>query len=266
MLWTDGIVVGMVLGPALVTFYAIGGNLVDCLQGLVSSSVMLLVPLATSYDALSEEEKLRSLFSRSSRFLLLLILPVMVGMLVLGSTFITLWMGQRYVDISAKVLILLTVPMLFAPMRSTAHQVLYGTNRHKFNAYASLIEGLANLALSIVLAYRIGVIGVAWGTLIPSVLTAGIVIPCYTARKLRMNYQALYWNSLLLPLLAGLPYVALLSVLRATGAASGWIGFFGSVLGSLPLYYLFIWTVVLQKPEKEMVRHQLRLTLRQASS
>jgi O-antigen/teichoic acid export membrane protein len=266
VLWTDNIVIGVILGPAIVTFYAIGGNLVDYLLGILSSSVSAFVPLATSYDAQSQDAKLRSLFSRGSRFLLLLVLPAIVGFLVLGGPFITLWMGSRYMAISGEVLILLAIPILFAPMRGTAHQILYGTNGHRFNAYASLTEAGINLALSIFLAYRIGAVGVAWGTLIPAVLTAGIVVPLYTLHRLKMSWRDFYWDSWILPVLSALPYMGLLYMLRLTGIASTWTGFCATAIGSLPFYYLFAWFLVLRKPEKEMVRHQVRLTFGLATS
>lgn len=260
VLWSDNIVVGVVLGPAIVTFYAIGGNLIDYLQGILSSSMMAMIPLATSYHAHSEDEKLRSLFSRGSRFLLLLVVPAIIGFLVLGTPFLTLWMGARYVAISGKVLVLLSIPVLFAPMRGTAHQILYGTSRHKFNAYASLVEAAANLALSVILARGIGAVGVAWGTLIPAVLASGIVVPLYTLRRLTMDWRNFYWENWVLPVLGGLPYMALLYLLRSMNVTSNWTGFWATVIGSLPLYYLFVWFLVLREPEKEMVRHQMRLT------
>jgi O-antigen/teichoic acid export membrane protein len=266
VLWSDNIVVGVILGPAVVTFYAIAGNLIDYLQGILSSSLSVLVPLATSYDARSEEEKLQSLFSRGSRFLVLLFLPAIIAVIVLGPGFISLWMGARYVEISGKVLVLLAIPLVFAPMRGAAQQILYGSNRHKFSAFISLGEAFTNLALSIVLAYRIGAVGVAWGTFIPGVLSAGIVIPMYTLRRLAMNWRNFYWNSFLLPVLAGLPYMGLLYLMRSMGLTSNLVKFFATVIGSSPLYYLFVWFLVLKKPEQELLRKQLRLTLGQTTS
>ena len=226
----------------------------------------MLVPLATSYDARSEKEKLQTLFSRGSRFLVLLFLPAIFAVVVLGPGFISLWMGARYVEISGKVLVLLAIPLVFAPMRGAAQQILYGSNRHKFSAFISLGEAFTNLALSIVLAYRIGAVGVAWGTLIPGVLSAGIVIPMYTLRRLAMNWRDFYWNSFLLPVLAGLPYMGLLYLVRSMGLASNLVKFFSTVIGSLPLYYLFVWFLVLKKPEQELLRKQVQLTLRQTTS
>jgi len=266
VLWSDNIVIGIILGPAMVTFYAIAGNLIDYLQGILSSSLSVLVPLATSYDARSEEEKLQYLFSRGSRFLLLLFLPAIIAVLVLGPGFISLWMGARYVETSGKVLVLLAIPLVFAPMRGAAQQILYGSNRHKFSAFISLGEAITNLALSIILIYRIGAVGVAWGTLIPGVLSAGIVIPVYTLRRLTMNWQNFYWNSFLFPVLARLPYMGLLYLMRSMGLTSNLVNFFATVIGSLPLYYVFVWLLVLKKPEQEIVRSQVRLTLKQVVS
>jgi O-antigen/teichoic acid export membrane protein len=210
--------------------------------------------------------KLQSLFSRGSRFMLLLLLPAIIAVVVVGPRFISLWMGARYVEISGKVLILLVIPLVFAPMRGAAQQILYGSNRHKFSAVISLGEAFTNLALSIILAYRIGAVGVAWGTLIPGVLSAGIIIPIYTLRRLAMSWRTFYWNSVLLPVLAGLPYMGLLYLMRSMGLASNLLKFFATVIGSLPLYYLFVWFLVLKKPEQEMVRIQVRLTLGHTAS
>jgi O-antigen/teichoic acid export membrane protein len=174
-------------------------------------------------------------------------------------------MGARYVEISGKVLILLAIPLLFAPMRGAAHQILYGTNRHKYSAFISLGEAFTNLALSIILAYRIGAVGVAWGTLVPSVLSAGIVIPMYALRRLGMNWRSFYWNSFLLPVLSGFPYMGLLYMMRSMGSVSNLVRLFATVIGSLPLYYLFVWFLVLKRSEQELVRNQVRLTLMQAS-
>jgi hypothetical protein len=57
-----------------------------------------------------------------------------------------------------------------------------------------------------------------------------------------------------------------LYMMRSMGSASNLVKFFATVIGSLPFYFLFIWFFVLKRPEQEIVRHQVRLTLRQATS
>ena len=45
--------------------------------------------------------------------------------------------------------------------------ILMGTGRHRLVAYVSLGEAVSNLALSVVLVRRFGMLGVAIGTAIP---------------------------------------------------------------------------------------------------
>ena len=260
VLWSDNIVVGFILGPAIVTFYAIGGNLVDAMQRLLGSSTMVFVPMATSFNARSEEERLRTLLVKGSRFTFLLILPGIIGFLVLGRSFIRLWMGPRYVQLSGAILILLTLSLVFAPLRGTCHQILYGMNRHRFNAYASLIEASINLVLSIILAYKIGAVGVAWGTMLPSLLFSGLVIPLYTARHVAISWWKLCWESWLIPVVSSIPFALLLIAAVRLSIPSTWGGFWLTVVCSLLFYLAFAWLVVFSKSDKETVYKQIRTT------
>jgi O-antigen/teichoic acid export membrane protein len=261
VLWSDNIVVGFVLGPAIVTFYAIGGNLVDAMQRLLGSSTMVFVPMATSFNAKSEGHQLRTLLLKGSRFVFLLMLPGIIGFIVLGRSFINLWMGPRYVALSGAVLTLLTLSLVFAPLRGTCHQILYGMNLHRFNAYASLVEAFINLGLSIILAYRIGAVGVAWGTMIPSIFFSGLIVPLYTARHVGISWWKLCWESWLIPVASSIPFAILLIISVRLSIPSTWTGFWATVVCSLVFYIAFAWFVVFSKADKETVYKQIRTTL-----
>jgi Na+-driven multidrug efflux pump len=42
--------------------------------------------------------------------------------------------------------------------------------KHKFVAYSSILEGVVNIVLSVILVKRMGVVGVAYGTIFPSAI------------------------------------------------------------------------------------------------
>lgn len=255
-LYSDRLVAGVLLGPAAVTFYSIGISLVEHLRGLLHSSTSVLVPLSTSLNAKDDRQALRNLLLRSSRLNFLLLLPALVGFFVLGKPFIRLWMGPQYADPSSTVLVLLTVPLVFAPMRVTCHQTLYGIGRHRFNAFASLFEALANLGLSVFLAWKIGLSGIAWGSLIPGVVQA-FVIPIYTARHFDVRWSHYYWESLLKPALKAAPFAVFLIVFRWSGLTDSWVGFFGGVLCGLLIYVLLVWHFVLSGEERQEIGKKL---------
>jgi O-antigen/teichoic acid export membrane protein len=96
--------------------------------------------------------------------------------------------------------------------------VLLGSGRHKFVAAASIVEAVANLALSVALVPKYGILGVALGTAIPVwIVNLGFIVPagCRTA-GLRVTMFA---REVLLPcLLAAMPAAMLCVWLRATAA------------------------------------------------
>lgn len=258
VLWSDNVVIAVILGPVAVTFYAIGGNLVDLARGTLSSMTAVFVPLATSYEAKGDSSGLKQLLVRGSRIGLLVLLPVILAFLVVGKDFIGLWMGPRYVLVAGTVLVILSIPVLCAPLQATSNQILYGMNRHQIYAGIALGEAAVNLALSIVLARKLGVIGVAWGTMIPAVISEGIIVPLYTARILKQSAWALYWHSWIRPVVLSLPYGAWLLLLHRAGWTQSWAGFVAAIVSGLIVYGATVWFVTLSRDEKQALVRRMK--------
>ncbi|MEO5951806.1 MAG: polysaccharide biosynthesis C-terminal domain-containing protein, partial [Chloroflexia bacterium] len=91
-----------------------------------------------------------------------------------------------------------------------ASMVLRGAGRVKALALAVMGEYAANIALSLLLLPRIGVIGAAIGTLIPALLVDGIAIPMLACRALGTDFADFARRSFVGPLLALIPTVLLM--------------------------------------------------------
>jgi O-antigen/teichoic acid export membrane protein len=258
VLWSDNVVVAMILGPVAVTFYAIGGNLVDLSRATLNSMTTVLVPLATSYEAKGDSSALKQLLVRGSRMGLLVLLPVVIAFLIVGRDFISLWMGPRYVLVAGTVLVLLSVPVLFAPLQATSNQILFGMNRHQTYACIAIVEAIVNLGLSIVLARKLGVVGVAWGTMVPAVIIEGFIVPLYTARVLKQPAGTLYWQSWIRPVVLSLPYGAWLLLLHRAGWTSSWAGFVATIASGLVVYAITLWLVTLSREEKQLLVRRVK--------
>ena len=72
-----------------------------------------------------------------------------------------------------------------------------------------------NIGLSIALARRYGIVGVAWGTAIPLMVTGLVVLPWFARQSLQISI-ATYWRSAQLPALTMLSPVVLLFLLVST--------------------------------------------------
>ena len=177
--YTDNVVVGAFLSPAAVTLYAIGGLLIGYARQIVSSMTTTFTPLASTFEAEGSQHNLRRLLIHGTRAALLISLPIEAGLFFRGHTFIRLWMGAQYAQPSGTVMQILLLSVVFSSANVTSGGIVYGMEKHKRIALWAMVEGAANLILSIILVRRIGIYGVAWGSAIPSVIIELLLWPTY---------------------------------------------------------------------------------------
>ncbi len=174
---SDLVVIGVYLPVSAVAFYVIGANLVEYTRTLVGGISQTMTPLASSIEAQQGTQGLQALVLKGSSWATMAVLPVAATFLIRGSSFIAMWMGAEFADLSGRVLKILAVTVLFSASASVGSSVMLGISRHKPLVAIHLAEGLCNLGLSIFLVKRIGIIGVAWGTLLPNLLTSVFFVP-----------------------------------------------------------------------------------------
>ncbi len=205
--YTDSVVIGIFLSVGTITSYAIAGSLVNYGRNVVSLAIDTLYPTATRLDAKNDLHGLRELQIFGTRIGLLVGLPLCIGFVTLGRQFITLWMGSAYA-MSASVLGVLTIAQFTSMSQYISAMILVGMARHKALAYIAAGEGVANLVLSIILVREIGLMGVAWGTTIPHLVTTALIIPLYTLRALDMNPMDYFRQAFVRPIICALPIAA----------------------------------------------------------
>ena len=204
--YTDNLVVGVFLTPAAVTFYAIGGLLIGYSRTIVSSMTTTFTPLASMYEAKGNYESLRRLLIHGTRAALIVSLPILVALFFRGHTFIRLWMGEQYAQISGTVMQILLLSVAFSSATTTAGGVVYAMEKHKRIAFWAMGEAVVNLGLSIILVRRIGIYGVAWGTTIPSVLIEILLWPAYISKLVVMPVRTYLWQGWFRTALAVVPF------------------------------------------------------------
>ncbi len=177
----DSVVIARYLTLPEVGTYGIGSSLVSYLVSFVTIGLSVLRPRFTRLDAAFNPEALRTLFLRSLTVSALLSFCAGMLLILFGGHFIFWWVGKDFA-VSYPVLVVLTVGTTVAIAQNPGISLLYSVNKHYFYAITTIIEALANLALSIYLVNRIGLIGVAVGTLVPMLLVKIFVMPVYVSR------------------------------------------------------------------------------------
>lgn len=213
--YTDAIIIGIFMPLAAVTLYSVANRLVTYLLQ-VSETIGVLTPTASDLGARNDQAAIKEMLIISTKYMLLIALPISAIFFVLGDSFISLWMGQEYAS-STVILSILTISVLAHLLELPAHTMLLGLGKHKIVAWFTLAQSVINLAMSLALVKPYGLKGVALGTTIPMVAFTFIALFVYLRNYLHVPVGEYIWRSMPLPFLIQAPFVALLFVIRLYG-------------------------------------------------
>lgn len=226
---SDQLVISLTIGVALVAIYQAGFKASEML-GLFSSQLQqVLSPAAASMHALGDKEGLKKLLLGTSRLTFFLVTPCYLLAAVYLEPLIrlltgtdpvpreTFWVGQA---------------LLFATYSAqltsgASKRVLMMCGEERSLLKISLADALLNICLSIVLAFKFGVLGVALGTMIPTALVGWLWIIPFTASRLEVHWKEYLFTHLkgtAIPLMAFGCVLAGLFFLAPAAAECGLLG------------------------------------------
>jgi O-antigen/teichoic acid export membrane protein len=237
---SDNLVVGAFVSASAVTFYAIANSLCRYATQVVGSMGSTFVPAASTYEAAGDTASLLGLYKNGTRATMMISLPMLVVMIVRGPSFIGLWMGPQYGQISGKVLIILASALFFSYANRTAAAIAFGTEKHKTMALWSLGEGFTNLALSIALVHWYGIYGVAFGTLIPSLFIQVVMWPRYISKLVGLSTLEVWWSVWTPMFLSSIPFAIVTYAVGVLFPARNLSIFFLQVIATLPIFFLTV--------------------------
>jgi O-antigen/teichoic acid export membrane protein len=259
--YTDAIVIGIFMSPAAITLYSIANRLVTYLLQ-VSETMGVLTPTASDLGARNDQNAIKEMLILSTKYMLLVALPVAAVFFILGDRFIALWMGPEYTG-STFILSILTIAVLAHLLEMPAHTVLLGLGKHKIVALFTLAQAIANLILSLVLVKPYGLEGVALGTTIPTVVFTLVAIVIYFKNYLRVSLMEYASRSLPKALLVQLPFVVLLFLIKnylpptlliaSTNRALLLVTFFAEILIALIPYGILVFVFCISPTERAAI-------------
>jgi O-antigen/teichoic acid export membrane protein len=254
---TDNLVVGAFVSASAVTFYSIGNSLCLYTQQLIYAMTTTFNPVASTYESAGNPERLRSLYYNGTRAAIAITVPIVITFLVRGQDFIAVWMGPQYSHASGIVLAILATGLLFTLSNSTAAAIAWGVEKHKAVALWAIPEALANFTLSIVLARKIGIFGVAIGTLVPSLVVQLILWPRYVSRLVGVTWVEVYRNVWGPVFLSAVPFAAASYAVNKLYPPSTMTTFVMQTVALLPVFGITI-GVVFQSNIKRQILPRIR--------
>jgi len=249
----DEIIIGAYMPVIAVGPYAIARRLGAIPQLFTEQLIGVFLPLASQFQAEGGGERLRSLYLVGSRLTLAMCAPLIGILVVFAGPLLALWVGEQYSHY-APIVVVLALAGVVEVAQWTGGAILQGTARHHGLAIASVCAALAKLALSALLVQYYGLIGLAVGTLIPTVaLNCFYVLP-YMMRVIRVRALELVGQVLLPVLLPMMVLMAILYGIKWLANPSGLFSIASAVIVGLTAYGLVYLLYGAGNPEWQLFR------------
>lgn len=245
---TDAVIIGSFLSAAAITHFTIGARLVDYASEVVSSLAQIFTPMSSHFHATGNYDQLRKIFVSGNRACALVMFPMTVSLVVMGKSVIEAWVGPRYVS-SYVILLIVLIPSTFYEAQSTSNRILFGMSLHKSLAYIVLMEGIANVILSVVLVRPLGIVGDAMGTAIPLLCTSLFFLPRHTCRRLNIPIRKFLVEAYFFPVILCLPMAFVLILMQRSFYAHRYPQLILNMLTGLAVYGVCVlWFILTREP------------------
>ncbi|MFC1677912.1 lipopolysaccharide biosynthesis protein [Planctomycetota bacterium] len=199
-------VTGFLLGPAKTTYYSTCYQLAALIGGFLAIGLVVIKPAASQFQALGDMERVRILFLRSIKYVLMVSLPAAFFLCIFRNEILMAWLGREdFIRVSYLIPILAITQVTWLSLQ-TSYFVINGIGHHRVFAIIAVVTTLTSI-ISAILFFKIGnmdLLGVAIGMSLPVVFVSLIIIPVYSCKVLSLSifkYIRMCLLRLIVPLL-----------------------------------------------------------------
>ena len=134
---------------------------------------------------------------------------------------------------------------------------LFGTNRQGYLSRILVFEGAANLLLSLALIRSMGIVGVAVGTAIPSLVSQGWFVPRFVAKSMKISVRRLLIEGQSRGVICGVLVAVIGAAVCVVLPPRNWLFFFSGVAATCALSAPLIWRVGLLPDDRLALKMML---------
>jgi O-antigen/teichoic acid export membrane protein len=235
------------------------------LSEFVQAFTTAIKPAVSDLDTRDDQTRVRQIAFLTQKYSLLIIIPAGTFLVLMGREFLTAYVGAKIKDPAllqamATLLAILTVGYCILLSQHSNYLVLSGRGEHRVFGLLTVVEaGLCVvLAVYFVKVLGWGLEGIAWSNLVPMGLVAGLILPIYFNRKMRISardsLRHVWWPALL----GTAPSVALIGVWKYFVPPHSWAGLFAVVGAAGATTLVFAWFLSMDAVEHRRLLSVLR--------
>jgi O-antigen/teichoic acid export membrane protein len=154
----------------IVGFYELGSKISLTAARLPSVLLPAIEPASSELDAAEDTRALNNLYTRGTKYLVLVTLPLALFVIVNASAIMHFWMGEPGYEKSALAIKILTIGYTFVLVNGIGRLMARGMGVPQFEMVSALIILGLNILLSVVFIILFGFTGALIGTSISAVI------------------------------------------------------------------------------------------------
>jgi len=249
----------MIIDKSVITMYSSALSIYGIYTSLSSVLTGIYLPKATKLVTNDcTETQLTDFVIAPGRFQAMLTIGIIGGFALFGKNFISLWIGDKYIN-AYYVTLMLIIPVTISLVQNVCISILDAKLKRLFRSVVLVIMAVINVAVSVVLVRFLGFWGAAIGTATSLLIGNGLVMNIYYSRVIKLQVArmlkgifkgvlpaGLLATACCLPLALYLPNSLPMFIVKGA--------LFVAVYGAL------LWVIGLNKDEKSMVRSMLKKT------
>lgn len=181
-------IVSSFLGITMVTHFRLAGMASGYYGEFVTALIGVFQPLLSQQQGTGNLTAMRQTTLFATKIALCISGFFAFGAIALGKVFLARWVGQAYLDAyPCMVLLVLTQALQLSQRPST--YAIFAVARHQFFGVLLVMEGVANILLSLLLVRHWGLTGIGWGVFLPIAVSKLVVQPIYACRVTGLDYS-----------------------------------------------------------------------------
>lgn len=204
------------LGAEQIFFYSVAQRWDVLVGSFIVAFAVTLTPLMTADAAVGNMERLRKTTCRGTRYSLTIGAFPCAVLGVFAEPLLRHWLGEEFAITSTAVMQLIMVGSFLNIAGIIGHEALFACGKLVGSVVATLIGGVLNIVLSVVLVKYAGagLYGIGVGSVVSLVLLNAVCIPRLTCAHLDLPPQEYLRNAFVRPIVAAIPLLLTCFVIR----------------------------------------------------
>jgi O-antigen/teichoic acid export membrane protein len=199
----DKLLISRYIGLTSVTMYDFGSRPLNRLRALPLTGLMGLLPAVSALDVEGNEARIRAGLLRSTRYLLVVAVPLFAFAAAFAHEIMHVWLGSGFSQ-AAQTLQILAAGYLVGIATGPLAVISQGRGEPQYQMKTTLVQALANIILSTTLVLIYGFYGAVAGTAIAAVVGALLFTRIYGRRIVEHPLRTI-GGLLAKPLVAAVP-------------------------------------------------------------